>query len=168
MSPSVLDALVGATISTTAVLSMWCVLSVWDHIMNQTIVPLQSAVKVNRTICHQCHLPQMGNCALILLIASTAVNLMLLTHVAVNFGSTILIINGSIHDFNYEVREKSLTSVLVFSLGKLVTDGNELSEWKPLQTLWGLHQLMFRWGDLTVRRKLVWRVLMCGTFFWVS
>jgi len=97
----------------------------------------------------------MGNHAPILLIASTVVNLMPPTHVAANFGSTVLIVNGSCHDFNREVRERSLASMLVFLLGKPVADGNELSEWKPPWTPRGLHRLMFRWGDLTVRRKLV-------------
>ena len=106
-------------------------------------------------MCHPCHLPQMRNRAPILLIASTAVNLMLPTHVAANFGSTILIVNGSFHDFNREVRERSLASVLVFLLGKPVANGNELSEWKPPWAPRGLHWLMFRWGDLTARHKLV-------------
>ena len=95
-------------------------------------------------MCHLCHLPQMGNHALILLIALTAVNLMPPTHVAANSGSTILIMNESSHDFNCEVREKFLASVLVFLLGKPVADGNELSEWKPPRTPRRLHQLMFR------------------------
>jgi len=97
----------------------------------------------------------MGNRALILLIALTAVNLMPPTHVAVNSGSTVLIMNRLFHDFNRKVREKSLASVLIFLLEKPVADGNELSEWKPPRTPWGLHQLMFRWGDLMVRHKLV-------------
>jgi len=71
---------------------------------------------------------------------------MLLTHVAANSGSTVSIVNGSFYDSNHEVREKSLASVLVFLLGKPVAGGNELSELKPLQTLWGLHRLIFRWG----------------------
>ena len=97
-------------------------------------------------MCHLCHLPQMGNRALILLIALTVVNLMPPTHVAANSGSTVLIMNESSHDFNCEVREKSLASVLVFLLEKPVADRNELSEWKPLWTPQGLHRLMFRWG----------------------
>ena len=70
----------------------------------------------------------MENHALTLLIALTAVNPMPLTHVAANSGSTVLIMNGSFQDFNHEVREKFLASVLVFLLGKLVADGKELSE----------------------------------------
>jgi len=89
----------------------------------------------------------MGNCALILLIALTVVNLMPLTHIAANSGSTVLIVNGSFHNSNRKVKEKSLASMLVFLLEKPVADRNELSEWKPPQTLWRLHWLMFRGSD---------------------
>ena len=76
-------------------------------------------------------------------------------HVTGRLPSTCKSCSNTFHDFNREVREKSLASMLVFLLGKLVANGNELSEWKPPRTPQGLHWLMFRWGDLTVRRKLV-------------